>query len=282
MSVPHNYPESLEEIYGTNTVDEKFNEIRRKPNVDELMQQNLSSSSFMIRLQPWRLMYILGEKKWRRFANQHISGGVPPVWRYANDEIINAYAEILNRQNNSFKMLLTFFLENPSCRINERSLHFFNRNTPYRDVVVPYNMHSNHWVFFYVQNRNDVIKLVYMNTLFPDSDVQTRSSECLSFMSQIKKRIVDEYNFKKRPIPAEFKGIDCRDKKYWVIDGVQQNNPITPQQRDAVSCGFFVMECAKYICMGWRITGNSPDHNDIEKIRYRHIHEVMTGNLLMR
>lgn len=68
-------------------------------------------------------------------------------------------------------------------------------------------------------------------------------------------------------------------RKFYQIDYSKVSPHVTPRQT-GVDCGFFIMEMAKYLCLGWKITAKHPSSKDMEHIRKRCVYELHQQCLL--
>lgn len=129
----------------------------------------------------------------------------------------------------------------------------------YRHIVFPVHKEGEgHWALIHIDFENFTIQ--HFDSLYFSLD--------LKYFVELQKYI-------KSSLKLTYPTFDSRKymKRFSNIDYSKSDPKVTPKQQ-GVDCGFFIMEMAKYLALGWKITSSTPNKKDMANIRRRCVYEL--------
>lgn len=133
----------------------------------------------------------------------------------------------------------------------------------FSNVIFPIHK-PGHWALIHINFKK--FKIQHYDSMYYKLESKV--------FSELKKYIKASFEYTYPNIPST-----PYMKKWSNVDYSTYNPKVTPKQT-GIDCGFFIMEMAKYLVLGWKITKNNPNKKDMANIRRRCVYELYEYCLL--
>lgn len=267
---------------------EKFNEILDpKKDLEEVVLETQDDIGGGYKLRRGALIYAV-----RNNPPKNIHDHMKPRNRpgYAYDDLIWMYFKLLQDKFPSLSTRtsteITHLMNNDKEQRDEFQIRTYmykknkilfhpDGNPIYEKIIFPRHLDWGHWGLIVVDLKN--LQIEYYDSMRQACDPKI-FKRLLTYISASYRR---QFNFGDDANPEDVDLlVDSFITQFKKIDYSLCNPPVTPLQT-GVDCGYYVMEMAKYIAKGWKITANQPKAANMKYIRERCIFELKYQTLLL-